>query len=284
MKALFPAIAFLGLLALACAASQAAPLDDAQPRDLQRLQEDLANLDGDLESLAPGNPQADELHEQAEAIREEVVYLKVKMRRHQQEAGEGTGVSFDEIRALRSAIADLREDLARAVGEKTGEIRIEPGERIQLRLDEPLSSRTARTEDRFEASVLRPVRAQGAIAIPAGARVRGFVRNAQPAKRPSKGGRLELEFDALYIGEDRLELRAEMAKVGESGERAKKGGIGAALGGVVGGILGGRKGAIAGILIGGSGAIVATKGQDVQLPAGSVIDIRLEQALVVPHP
>ena len=53
---------------------------------------------------------------------------------------------------------------------------------------------------------------------------------------------------------------------------------------MVGGILGGRKGAIAGILIGGSGAIVATKGQDVELPAGSVIDIRLEQALVVPHP
>ena len=284
MKVLFPAIASLSLLALAAVATQATPLDDAEPRDLQRLQEDLANLDGDLESLAPGGPEVDELRERADAIREDAVYLEVKMRRHQQEGGEGTGVSYDDVRELRSAIADLREDLARAVGEKTAEIRLEPGTRIQLRLDEPLSSRTTRTEDRFEASVLRPARAQGVIAIPAGARVRGFVRNVQPAQRPSKGGRLELEFDALYIGEDRLELRAEMAEMGESGERGQKAGIGAVLGGVIGGILGGRKGAIAGILIGGSGAIVATKGQDVELPAGSVITIRLERALVVPCP
>ena len=37
---------------------------------------------------------------------------------------------------------------------------------------------------------------------------------------------------------------------------------------MIGGILGGVKGALAGILIGGGGTVVATEGKDVELPAG----------------
>ena len=61
-------------------------------------------------------------------------------------------------------------------------------------------------------------------------------------------------------------------------ERAKREGV---VGGVLGGILGGKKGAIAGILVGGGGAVAATKGDDVELPAGNVLTVRLERPLII---
>lgn len=70
---------------------------------------------------------------------------------------------------------------------------------------------------------------------------------------------------------------------GGAGNRPQKAGIGAVLGGVIGGIVGGRTGAIADLVLGGGGAVVATKGDDVELPAGAVLAVRLERPLVVPR-
>jgi hypothetical protein len=41
------------------------------------------------------------------------------------------------------------------------------------------------------------------------------------------------------------------------------------------------KGALAGILIGGGGVVAATEGQDVNLPAETVLRIRLDSAISV---
>ena len=56
-------------------------------------------------------------------------------------------------------------------------------------------------------------------------------------------------------------------------------GAGAGIGAVIGGILGGVKGAMAGILVGGGGVIAATEGKDVELPAGSVLRVKLDSGL-----
>jgi outer membrane lipoprotein SlyB len=115
--------------------------------------------------------------------------------------------------------------------------------------------------------------------------VRGIVRDVEPAHRPSKGGKLDLAFDALYLGRARLDLRASVismdqdpGKVGTAG----KAGIGAVLGGVIGGLFGGKNGAIAGTILGGSGAVVGTKGDEVNLPEGTLIRVRLDRPLTVP--
>jgi hypothetical protein len=44
----------------------------------------------------------------------------------------------------------------------------------------------------------------------------------------------------------------------------------------VGGILGGLEGALIGAVVGGGGVIAATEGKDVELPAGTIIRIRLD--------
>jgi len=279
--------AFTTVLALALAASPVAAQsrEEARPRDLQRLQDDLANLDEELQGLETNDGDAQSFRERAEGIREDVVYLKVKMRRHQKESGEGTGVLYEEVADVRSSIADLREDMERAFSGSRRDVTLEEGTEFFVRLEEPLSSKTARPEDRFEATVFQPVRVGRTTAIPAGTRVRGIVRDVEPAHRPSKGGKLDLAFDALYLGRARLDLRASVismdqdpGKVGTAG----KAGIGAVLGGVIGGLFGGKNGAIAGTILGGSGAVVGTKGDEVNLPEGTLIRVRLDRPLTVP--
>jgi hypothetical protein len=255
--------------------------DEATVEDLQRLQESLANLDDVLAALPPGDSKTEEFRGRAEQIRDETIYLKVKMEHHQRDGGAGTGLTVAEVADVRHRVDVLREDIDRAFGQPEREVRLPEGTSIQVRLSHGLSSATARREDRVDATVAEPVRGDGVLVLPAGTLVRGVVRAAEPAERPSKGGRIEIEFDSLYLDDTRVEMRGRVAQIQEGGERGKKAGIGAVVGGVLGGLLGGKGGAIAGILIGGGGAVVATKGEDVELPAGTVLTVRLEQPLVL---
>lgn len=262
--------------------------DEARPRDLQLLQDDLANLDEELAALPDRDAQADDLRQRAEELREEVIYLKVKMRRAQARDAGVTGVTYDEVAELRRAVADLRADIGRATfgeGRDARDARLPVGSEIVVRLEQPLSSRTARREDRIEATVLHPVRVADRTAIPAGSRVRGVVLDAEPGERPSRGGRLEMQFDTLYLDRERLDIRGRVVSLEDrrTEETAKKAGIGAVLGGVLGSILGGRKGAVVGVIVGGGGAVVASRGEDIDLPEGSVVVIRLDRELVVPR-
>ncbi len=254
---------------------------EASLEDLQRLQESLANLDDVLAALPPGDSKTEEFRSRAEQIRDETIYLKVKMEHHRRDVGAGTGLSVAEVADVRHRVDVLREDIDRAFGHADREVRLPEGTSIQVRLSHGLSSATARREDRVDATVAEPVRGNGVLAVPAGTLVRGVVRAAEPAERPSKGGRIEIEFDSVYLDDTRVEIRGRVAQIQESGERGKKAGIGAVVGGVLGGLLGGKGGAIAGILIGGGGAVVATKGEDVELPAGTVLTVRLEEPLVL---
>ena len=55
----------------------------------------------------------------------------------------------------------------------------------------------------------------------------------------------------------------------------------AVAGGIVGGIIGGVKGAVLGAVIGAGGAIAATDGKDITLPAGSIVRVRLDSPVRV---
>jgi hypothetical protein len=79
-------------------------------------------------------------------------------------------------------------------------------------------------------------------------------------------------------------IRGTATSVFESGgirEETGTAGVGAGAGAVIGGILGGVKGAIVGAVIGAGGAIAATDGKDITLPAGSIIRIRLDSPVNV---
>jgi hypothetical protein len=262
------------------------PRDDARVRDVEAVQADLRNLDDELRALEPEDPKTEEFRHRAQEITEDAIYLKVKARRHREEGATGSGVTQAELEALQRSIRDLRADIERSFGGAKGEahkeVRLSSGTEISVQLAERLSSKTARVEDLVAASIFRPVRAEGVLALPAGTRVRGTVVDVEPAQRPSKGGRLEIVFDRIDLDGERVDFRGRVSSIdqgSDTGKTAGKAGLGAVIGGVLGTILGGGKGAIVGVIVGGTGAVVGTKGDEVELPAGTVLTVRLEEPL-----
>ena len=62
-----------------------------------------------------------------------------------------------------------------------GSLDLPTGTELTVRLEQPLSSRTARLEDRFDATVARPVMVDSRVVIAAGTRVQGTVTRAEAA-------------------------------------------------------------------------------------------------------
>jgi len=158
------------------------------------------------------------------------------------------------------------------------------GQELDVRLGTTLSSKTAKVEQRFEATTVADLMQDGNALIAAGSTVRGVVSAVDPADRLHRAGSLTLSFDEITIRGRRYPIRGMATNVFESGgirEEAGTAGIGAGAGAVVGGILGGLKGAILGAVIGAGGAIAATEGKDIELPAGSIIRIRLDAPVTV---
>jgi hypothetical protein len=124
------------------------------------------------------------------------------------------------------------------------------------------------------------------VIIPAGATVRGFVSSVRPAGKIDRRGSLTLSFDEMRIDNRSYPMRAAVTQAIDSkmGQDTARIGAGAAVGAILGGLLGGGKGALLGVLVGGGGTIAATEGTDVDLPAGTILRIRLDGTLEISAP
>jgi hypothetical protein len=157
------------------------------------------------------------------------------------------------------------------------------GTEFDVRLQNALTSKTAQVEDRFEATTMVDLRDdRGRLLVPAGSVMRGVISSVHPATRTERKGSLTVAFDRVTINGRNYPIRGTVSQALESegiaGEKEKIG-IGAGAGAILGAILGGAKGALAGILIGGGGTIAATEGKDVELPAGTVLRVRMDAPL-----
>lgn len=279
------ALVFCGLALLAPSAPAGADHPGgATRRDLRLLQDDLQNLDDTLATMDAGNPRTADFRLREQRIQTDVVRLRDEMEQHRQEPDDSFGASKAAVDDLRQRIRSLENDVNRSYASRypSGERRLVEGTRVLVRLEEPLSSRTARVEDRVEATVDYPVRdSSGRIAIPAGSRVVGTVTNVQRADRSREGSALSVAFDAVYVGNERMDLRGRVVSLEDEGDNtAKRAGVGAALGGILGGILGGKKGALLGVVIGGGGGVISSHGGEVDLPAGTVLTLQLDRPLM----
>lgn len=158
------------------------------------------------------------------------------------------------------------------------------GQELDVRLQNTLSSETATVEQRFEATTAVDLMQDGRVLVPAGSTVRGVVSDVKRPGRVDRVGSLTLSFDRMTVRGREYTIRGMATNVFESrGIRDEVGtaGAGAGVGGVIGGLIGGLKGAVLGAVIGAGGAIAATEGKDISLPAGSIIRIRLDSAVNV---
>jgi hypothetical protein len=152
---------------------------------------------------------------------------------------------------------------------------IPAGTELQLVVEEELSSGTSKIGDKVTARVTRATSPDGAIVLPGGTVLRGRVYRADAAGRVKGKSHLSVDFDRITIRgvEQRLDTTAIDVEGPDSHGRdaAIIGGStvgGAIVGGILGGGDGAKKGAVVGA-VGGTGAVLATRGKDVTIPAGS---------------
>jgi hypothetical protein len=158
------------------------------------------------------------------------------------------------------------------------------GQEIDVRLRSTLSSETATVEQRFETTTVVDLVQNGRVIVPAGSVVQGVVSDVDKAGRIDRDGALTLTFDRMNVNGRNRDIRGSATQIFESKGIREEGTVaaaGAGVGGIVGGIIGGVKGAILGAVIGAGGAIAATDGKDITLPAGSIVRVRLDSPVRV---
>jgi hypothetical protein len=253
--------------------------------DLARLEAAVQEIDKQVTALRSTDPTlAADVQKRLEPLREEVVYLKVKLRREEAVTRTDYGNLRDRLETLAIRARGDKVAAQPVLEEPTSRVWTVPvGTEIDVRMQTPLTSETAKVEDRFEATTVLDFTMGRDVVIPAGSTVRGFVSSVRAAGRLDRKGSLTLSFDELRIGNEVYRLRASVQKALDPkvAEDATRIGAGAAVGAIIGGILGGGKGALAGILIGGGGTIAATEGSDVNLPAGTILRLRIDQPIEI---
>jgi hypothetical protein len=159
---------------------------------------------------------------------------------------------------------------------------------VPLELMTALSSETAKIETPVRARVRQAVEVDGYVAIPAGTVLTGSVIDVARPGRVQGRSRLAIRFTEAELDGTREDIRTNpITFEGEQtkGEDATKIGAGAVGGAIIGGILlGGGDGAAKGAAIGGAagtGAVLATRGRDVTLAAGTDLPATLASPVTI---
>jgi hypothetical protein len=253
--------------------------------DIQRLQDAVYEAGTDVSRLRDREPKrADALQRELDELREEVIYLKVKLRKESSVPRSEYASVRDRIDRLRS---DARGEPVRAAAPRppAAETRISMteipvGTEFDVRLQSRLNSGTARVEDRFDATTLVPFERNGRVLVPAGSVMRGVVNSVTPASRGiERKGELTLLFDRFTIEGRTYSIRATVMQALQGEADTGRVAAGAGVGAIIGGILGGVRGALTGILVGGGGTVAATEGNEVDLAPGTVLRVRLDAPL-----
>ena len=179
---------------------------------------------------------------------------------------------------------------------------VNAGQIIRVRMNQTITSETARVGDQFTTTVVDPVYSSGVEIIPAGSETVGRVTSVNRASRKSKAGTIGVHFVSLRLptGIARA-INGELTDVtandvtadneGEvSGRSAMKRNVvfiggGAATGALIGAIAGGGKGAGVGALIGGglgAAGAVFSKGHEAVVNSGTEFGVVLNQTLSLP--
>ena len=281
------ALTIAGVLAIASAASAQ---QTVSPTDIQRLQDQVFQASSEVARLrSSDSATAARLESELDDLRDEVVYLRVRLRK------EGT-VNRRDYSDLRDRIQDLRSRArgdssststgsssrgdSSATGAGSGGYRdstgsrdrtsstsgvsggvyddrrtgsgdsvIPAGQEIDVRLQTQLSSDNAQVEDRFEATSVVDLYRGNEVLIPAGSTFRGIVSSVNRASRTDRKGQLTVAFDQVTINGRSYPMRGTVTEALESEGIRGEAGRIGA-GSAVGAIIGGIMGGVKGALLG----------------------------------
>ena len=302
-------IALAAVVSAALAAPAVAQQNSVSQADIQRLQDSVNQATAEVQQLrSRDTSRASQLQTQLDDVRDEVTYLKVKLRK------EGS-LQRSEYASVRDRLDDLRSQATASGGNAStntatspasgnraaapataaagarastqtaaGGVEVPSGTEMDVRLTNSLNSGTAQVEDRFEGTTLVDLNINGRTVIPAGAVMRGVVSSVEPATRTNRTAKMTVSFDQVTVNGRAYPIRGTVTQAiqgegikGETGRIA----TGAGAGAILGGILGGVKGAVLGAVIGGGGITAATEGKEIDLPQGTVLRVRLDSPVSI---
>ncbi len=279
----------LAIAALCMALARPAAAQTVTSGDIQRLQDQVYDVGNDVSRMRGSQDTSARIQGELDDLRDEVVYLKVKLRK------EGS-VSRSEYTELQTRIQSVRSDVRANVPESTsadsgswrtngdpngvgprstgtsgtvsggvvddrsrtdqstssrttGTTAIPSGQEIDVRLDNELSSETAQVEQRFTATTVADMYRGNEVLVPAGSTLRGIVSSVTKATRTERKGTLTVAFDQMTVHGRSYPIRGTVTQALES--EGIKGEVGKiGAGAGVGAIIGGIIGGAKGALIG----------------------------------
>lgn len=182
------------------------------------------------------------------------------------------------LSACGSATADKTEEEAADAAKPAAKpapppkITIPEGTSLRVRLIDGISASKSDPGTEFSASLSEPVVVNGKTVLPQGARVVGRVVDAKESGRVKGRASLSLALTSVVHNGKSVPVETQTyVGVAKSTKKRDAGVIGGAagVGAVIGAIAGGGKGAATGAAIGGAGgtgAVLATRGEDVHYP------------------
>lgn len=180
---------------------------------------------------------------------------------------------------------------------------VSTGTTFRVRMNDNISSKTAKVGDRFTTTVTEPVYSStGVVVIPTGSTVTGRVDSVLAAKKGGNPGQIGVSFISVKLptGSTRsingslTDLNTKDGKSDNesvaSGDKMKNRKIifiggGGAGGAVLGAAIGGGKGALIGGLLGAGAGYLGekfTKGEEAQVKSGTEFNVYLNQAVSMP--
>lgn len=186
-----------------------------------------------------------------------------------------------------AASADAGANKAKTEAPKAAPIKVPAGTVLNVVLSTALDSGKNKAGDTFTANLAEPIVVDGKTVLDRGTAIEGKVVSAEGAGKVKGVGKMSLTLTSATVGGKSVALATKnhSAEAGTSkGKDAAIIGGGAGVGAAIGAIAGGKKGAAIGTAVGGGGgtaAVLATKGKDVEYPAESPLSFTLDQDLTI---
>ena len=169
------------------------------------------------------------------------------------------------------------------------EVTLPAGTELVAGLEQEVSTQRSRAGDRLALHTVEPIPVADGKEIPAGALVQGTIDEAKSGGRLAGAPELTLAFTELEIDGARFGISAEPFHVEGRNDALKSAaeiGAGAVAGGIVGRVLGGKGATLPTAVLGaviGSGVALQSQGDELVLPAGQPLRIRLQTPVTVSY-
>ena len=169
-------------------------------------------------------------------------------------------------------------------GQEAGiNVTVPPGALLRIRINQTLTSASAKAGDSFDGIVVSDVVAEGVVAIPRGATVQGSVVDAKKAGALVGRGELSLQLTQVTLGGKVYPIASDVW--GRNGgdkttQTVNNTAVGGAIGALFGAVAGGGKGAAIGAGVGGAlglGSSAASGSGQIFVPSEGLLTFHLAQ-------